>query len=426
MLKGRSANLVLTVAIAALLTSPLLVSAGVKIRLAADSDVGLGGKWTKERAEEWAAKTGNELEYLNLPPSANDVLTLFSQYWAAQSSDVDVYQIDVCWPGLAAPHAIDLKKYFSETETKEFFPRIVENNTVAGQLVAIPLFTDAGILYYRTDLLEKYGYKEPPKTWAELGDMAKKIQTGERSAGKPDFWGFVWQGSAYEGLTCDALEWIYSFNGGSLIEADGKISINNPNASEALKMAKGWVGTISPDGVTAYKEEESRNVWQSGNAAFMRNWPYAYALGSNKESAIAGKFAVTVLPKGPGDGKNAATLGGWQLMVSKYSKNQDVAADLVRYLTSNELQKKDAIELTRLPTRPALYSDKDVLAANPWFEQMLPVFNSAVARPSTVLKADYNQFASSFFNNVNQVLNNEETPEKALQVIETGAHRLVH
>jgi trehalose/maltose transport system substrate-binding protein len=256
--------------------------------------------------------------------------------------------------------------------------------------------------------------------------MAKTIQDGERAAGKVDFCGFVWQGSSYEGLTCDALEWIYSYGGGSIIEANGDISINNANALKAIELAKSWVGTISPRGVTTYKEEESRNIWQSGNAAFLRNWPYCYALGAKRESPIAGKFAVTVLPTGGDGGKNAATLGGWQLMVSRYSKNPDVAADLVRYLTSSEIQKRDAIELTRLPTRPALYTDKDVLAANPWFERMLPVFAHAVARPSTILKGNYNQFASAFFNNVSEVLNNQKPPEEALQTIEAIARRMVH
>jgi trehalose/maltose transport system substrate-binding protein len=148
---------------ALILTAPSLIAAGVTIRIAADSDVGLAGKWTKARCLEWAAKTGNQVEYLNLPPSANDVLTLFSQYWAAQTPDLDIYQIDVCWPGMAAAHAVDLKKYFSGQDMAQFFPRIVENNTVDGRLIGIPFFTDAGLLYYRTDLLEKYGYKEPPQ-----------------------------------------------------------------------------------------------------------------------------------------------------------------------------------------------------------------------------------------------------------------------
>jgi trehalose/maltose transport system substrate-binding protein len=424
-MQSKERSIVVFVSFTLLASGLATLAAGVTIRIAADSDVGEAGKWTKARTEEWAAKTGNRAEYLNLPPSANDVLTLFSQYWAAHTPDMDIYQIDVCWPGLAAAHAIDLKKYFDAETMAAFFPRIVENNTVDGRLIGVPFFTDAGLLYYRTDLLEKYGYKEPPKTWEELAAMAKAIQEGERAAGKPDFWGFVWQGSSYEGLTCDGLEWIYSFGGGSIVEGDGKISIDNPNALKALQTAKSWVGTISPRGVTNYKEEESRNVWQSGNAAFMRNWPYCYALGSSKESAIAGKFSVTVLPKGGSAGKHAATLGGWQLMVSKYSKNPEVAADLVRYLTSAEMQKRDAIELSRLPTRSALYEDKEVLAAVPWFGSLLPVFTNAIARPSTILKADYNQFATIFFNNLNEVLNDEKPAEDALRSIATGARRFI-
>src|ERR1700693_2852972 len=139
--------------------------------------------------------------------------------------------------------------------------------------------------------------KEPHKTWEELAEMAKKIQDGERKADKPDFQGFVFQGKASESVTCNAIEWIYSFGGGSIVEPDKQVTINNPKAIEALETAKSWVGTISPRGVTTYGEEEARNVWQSGNAAFMRNWPYAYALGQDPKSVISGKFDITVLPK---------------------------------------------------------------------------------------------------------------------------------
>jgi trehalose/maltose transport system substrate-binding protein len=170
--------------------------------------------------------------------------------------------VDVIWQGILAPHAVDLKKYFKEDEIKKFLPRSIENNTVGGKLASIPWFIDAGILYYRTDLLEKYGYKEPPKTWQELTEMAKKIQEGERAAGNADFQGFVFQGKASESGTCNFIEWIYSFNGGTIVEPDKKITINNPDAIKALEIAKGWVGTISPKGVTTYGEEEARNIFR--------------------------------------------------------------------------------------------------------------------------------------------------------------------
>src|SRR5271165_996730 len=416
----------LGVAFLASLLTPPAFGAGVTIRFVGEPEASSGaGPWYQAVSEEWAKKTGNKLEYIGRPNDSSAALQQYQQYWAAKSGDVDVYQIDVIWQSIAAPHAVDLKKYYKEDEISQHFPRIIQNNTVNGKLVSIPWFTDAGTLYYRTDLLEKYGYKEPPKTWEELAEMAKKIQDGERKAGKPDFQGFVFQGKASESVTCNALEWVYSYGGGVIIEPDKKVTINNPNAIKALETARSWVGTISPAGVVTYGEEEARNVWQAGNAAFMRNWPYAYALGQDPKSPIAGKFDVTVLPKGGDNGKNAACLGGWNLMVSGYSKVQDAAADLVKYLDSSDSQKKRAIALSLLPTLPALYADPEVLAKNAWFKNMVEVFKNAVARPSTVTGADYNQLSTAFFQNVNKVLTGGESGKDAVQQVERVGKRLM-
>jgi trehalose/maltose transport system substrate-binding protein len=406
------------------LLGPPLFGAGITVRFSGEPS-GEGGRYQRALAEEWAQKTGNKVEYLFRPSDGSAALQVYQQYWAAKSSDVDVYLVDVIWQGTAAPHAVDLKKYYKEDEIKAYFPRIIDNNTVGGKLVSIPLYTDAGILFYRTDLLEKYGYKEPPKTWEELAAMAKKIQDGERAAGNPDFQGFVFEGKASESVTCNALEWIYSYGGGSVIEPDKGVTINNPKAIKALETARSWVGTISPVGVTTYAEEEARNIWQAGNAAFMRNWPYAYGLGADPKSAVSGKFDVTVLPKGGETGKNAACLGGWQLMVSAYSKVPDAAAELVQYLSSPEVQKRIAIHFSVLPTRLALYSDRDVLAKNPFFKIMLNVFNNAVTRPSTVTGSDYNQLSTAFFQNVNRVLTGDESAQKAVSEVEKVAKRIV-
>ena len=411
--------------LAASLITPSVFGAGATIRFAGDSDVGEGGRWTRAAAEEWAQKTGNKIEYISRPNDASATLQLFQQYWAAKSGDVDVFMIDVIWQGIANAHAVDLKKYFTADDLKAFFPRIIENNTVGGKLVSIPWFTDAGLLYYRTDLLQKYGYSAPPKTWEELAEMAKKIQDGERKEGKADFQGFVFQGKASESVTCNAIEWIYSYGGGTIVDPDKKVTINNPKAIKALETAKSWVGTISPVGVTTYGEEEARNIWQAGNAAFMRNWPYAYALGQDPKSVISGKFDISVLPKGGEDGKNAACLGGWQLMVSAYSKAPDAAADLVKYLVSSEQQKKHTIALSQLPTLPALYEDPDVLAKLPFFKNALPVLQNAVARPSTVTGVDYNQVSTSFFQNVNQVLTGTKSAPQAVAAVESVAKRIV-
>lgn len=407
----------------ALAFTPAALAEGITLRLAAGSDGGEGGRWTRTKAEEWAKSTGNKVEYISCPTDSTQTLQQFQQYWAAKSPDVDVYMIDVIWPGIVAPHAVDLKKYVTEDEIAANFPRIIDNNTVNGQLVGMPFYTDAGLLYYRTDLLAKYGFTAPPKTWEELTTQAKTIQDGERKEGKTDFQGFVFQGKASESVTCNAVEWIFSYGGGTIIGSDKKITINDPNAVKALAIAKSWVGTISPKGVTTYGEEESRNVWQTGNAAFMRNWPYAYALGADPKSSIAGKFDVTVLPKGGDTGKNAATLGGWQLMVSKYSKHPDAAVSLVKYLTSAEAQKQQAVQLSMLPTLRALYSDPDVLAKNPWFKNVELVLENAVARPSTIAAGNYNLVSTAFFQNVNKTLSGGSTPENAVQQVERAAKR---
>jgi len=320
----------------------------------------------------------------------------------------------VIHPGILAQHAIDLTDAL-KAQNVEYFARIVENNTVDGKLVSIPFFTDAGLLYFRTDLLTKYGYEKGPETWTELEDMSKKIMEGERAA-NPDFQGFVFQGNSYEGLTCDALEWQASNGGGEIIDTDGKVTLNNPQAVAAFERAKGWVGTIAPEGVTTYGEEEARGVWQAGNSAFMRNWPYSYSLGQAADSVIKDKFDVIPVPKGDGDGgRNAATLGGWQVMVSKYSKNQDAAIELTKYITSRNIQKSYAIERSLYPTIPDLYEDADVLTANPFISKLGQVFLSAVARPSTPSGDLYGNVSTVYFTGVNQILTGQKDAAAAVE-----------
>ncbi|PJN96273.1 hypothetical protein CNY89_03550 [Amaricoccus sp. HAR-UPW-R2A-40] len=151
-----------------------------------------------------------------------------------------------------AGQLVDLKEAAKDL-TAQNFPAIVESQTVDGRLVALPLFTDAPALYYRKDLLEKHG-AAVPATWAELTETAARIQEAERAAGAADLWGFVWQGNAYEGLTCNALEWIKSFGGGQIVEADGTISINNEKAAAALDLAASWV--IADEHVVAHGRDD--------------------------------------------------------------------------------------------------------------------------------------------------------------------------
>lgn len=378
--------------------------------------VGQDFEFCKKTTEDWAKKTGNTVKLFTPPQSTTDILALFRQMFAAKSSDLDVINVDVVWPGMIKDHLIDLKPYSKGVE-KEHFPSIVANNTADGKLIAMPWFTDAGLLYYRKDLLEKHGEKAPT-TWEELAATAKKIQDAERKAGNADMQGFVFQAKAYEGLTCDAVEWLWSYGGGNIVDDKGNITVNNPKAAKALNTAASWIGTIAPTGVLNYGEEDTRGVFQSGNAVFMRNWPYAWSLGNGKDSKIAGKIGVSALPKGGADGKNAATLGGWQLAVSKYSKHPKEAADLVMYMTSKEIQKERAIKGSYNPTIPALYQDKDVLAAAPFFGDLYNVFTSAVPRPATATGLKYNEVSAAFWNATHDVLSGKEKAETSLGKLE--------
>lgn len=366
-----------------------------------------------------AMNPGVTVIVLDTPDLADDRLGLYLQFFEARSAEVDVYQIDVIWPGDLAEHFVDLYEYGAAEVAGDHFPAIIENNTVDGRLIGIPWFTDAGLLYYRTDLLEKYGYDGPPSTWNELQEMAETVQAGERAEGNSDFWGFVWQGNAYEGLTCDALEWIASNNGGTIISAEGVITVNNQNAIDIINQAAGWVGAISPGGVTGMDEEGARNAFEAGNALFMRNWPYAYSLGHMEGSSVAGNFDVAPLPAGDAEGgRPAATLGGWQLGVSAYSTNPELAADVALYMTSYDEQKIRAIEASYNPTVMALYEDEEVLAAVPFFGSLYDVFINAVARPSTATAPQYAAVSQLFFRAVHSVLTGSEDAETALALLE--------
>lgn len=357
------------------------------------------------------------VEVIARPDSATETLQQYQQNFALESAEIDVYQIDVIWPGVLGADLLDLNQYDQIVEAaSDHFPAIVENNTVGGRLVGLPWFTDAGLLYFRTDLLEKYEL-EAPQTWEELEAAARTIQEGERAEGNEDFWGFVWQGNAYEGLTCDALEWQASSGGGVIVSPDGVIEVNNEATIEAFDRAASWVGDISPDGVISFMEEDARSVWQSGNAAFMRNWPYAWSLGQAEDSAIAGLFDVSPLP-GAEAGMSAATLGGWQLAVSQYSENPDASAALVAFLASPEEQKIRAIEASYNPTIQSLYEDEDILEAAPFFGSLYDVFISATARPSTVSADQYPQVSELYYSAVHSVLTGETDAASAMEDLE--------
>ena len=402
----------------AMLASVTLVAGAHAADLAIVSgDTGNGLAFLRGQLDKFEASTGNKVTIVPMPSSTTDQVGQYKLGLAAGNTDIDVYQTDVIWAPQLADQFLDLSDAAKDV-VGQHFPSIIESQTVGGKLVAMPAFTDAPALYYRKDLLEKYG-KDVPKTWTELTATAKEIMDAERAAGNAEMWGFVFQGNAYEGLTCDALEWVKSYGGGQIVEADGTISINNPQAAKAIDMAAGWIGTIAPEGNLAYMEEESRGVWQLGNAVFHRNWPYAYSLGNGADSPIAGKFDVAPLPAGEGpDARSAATLGGWNVAVSKYSKNPDAAIELALYLSSAEVQKERAINQSNLPTIEALYDDADIAAAQPIIPSWKEIFQNAVPRPSAPTKVKYNEVSSLFWSAVHATLSGNGSAAENLEGLE--------
>jgi len=389
--------------------------AGAEIAIMASSTVDPNTPFFQNAVAKFAETTGIAVEYIFGENQTDARLQQMRQQFAAQASDIDVYQIDVIWPGVVAEHAVPVQDALGDA-VSAFFPGLVDTNTVDGNLIGIPWFTDAALLYYRTDLLEKYQL-EAPTTWSELESSAQTIMEGE-NAENPDFTGFVWQGKAYEGLTCNGLEWQVSQGGGTIVDTDGVVTVNNEMAIAAFSRAAAWVDGISPEGVTTYTEPESLNVWRAGNAAFSRNWPYQYA-ASQEAEAVAGKVGISPLPKGDGpEDISAATLGGWSMFLSKYSENQEAAIELIKYLTSAEVQKAMAVERSMLPTIESVYDDPDVAAANEFIPRLKPVFEAAVGRPSAQTGDIYPEISAVYYQQLNQVLTGAKSAEDAASSME--------
>ena len=392
---------------------------GQKITFVGDAAVGSSHKRDLLLVAKFKKQTGINVKLVPHPAASDASYQQLARNFSSKSSSIDVMMLDVVWPGAFAPYLVDLKPKLGK-QAKLHAAGIIQNDTVNGKLVAMPWFGDFGILYYRTDLLRKYDYKNPPKTWAQLISMAKKIQDGERKD-NDNFYGFVFQGNAYEGLTCDALEWIASAGGGHYID-NGKVTINNPKAKAILDQMRNQIGKITPRGVTTYQEGETHNAFVAGNAAFMRNWPYAYSVGEGADSKVKGKFSVTVLPH-VGKNPSVGTVGGWQLGVSKYSKHKDAAIEFVRWMTSPAVEKFDAIYNTNVPTIPKVAQDKAVVKANPYLKPEIANV-TRVTRPSRFLKTRYNQGSKVIYQGINQILNGSSA-SSVLPRIESQLKRLV-
>jgi len=374
-------------------------------------DQGWPGSRLGPELEEFTRQTGIRVQILPAPEAAVEQLAFWRELLDSRAEVPDVYAIDIIWTRLLADSLIDLKPYVPEEDIAAHFPELIANYTVDGKLVALPHNMNEGLLFYRVDLLAKYGYSSPPKTWEELEAMARRVQAGERANGNKDFWGFVWEGAPSEALTCNALEWQVSEGGGTILDEDGKVTINNPNTIRAWSMAARWVGSISPPGVTVYREWDAFNMWQAGKTAFMRNWTNAYVAARAEDSPTRGRFDVVSLPRGHAG--FAATLGGNGYGVSRYSRHPREAAMLVRFLASPEEQARRCRKSAEPPTVPALYKNADVLGANPYVSRVLQVREGIALRPSVPAGKMYPEVSRAYYEAVHAVLTQRQSAANA-------------
>jgi multiple sugar transport system substrate-binding protein len=346
--------------------------------------------WRSEAARVWAQIMANfEASHPGIkviqevgPSSSTEFHDLVTQKLRNRDPQMDVFFMDVVWPAefAAAGWALPLDQFFQPSARSEFLNAAVLANLYGGRLYGVPMFVDAGMLYYRKDLLAKHNLT-PPQTWPELVRQARWIMSRERD---PYLTGYSAQFKQYEGLVCNMMEFILS-NGGALWDEKRlESAVHTPQAMEAVRFVRDdIVRLIANRGILAYQEPESLALFTQGRAVFHRNWPYAWEASNDPaQSKVAGKVGVMPLPAFPGR-KSAATLGGWQLAISRFSRRPQLAWEFVQFMTSRATQKQIALSTGRAPARKELYHDPEILKRSPQFQSQFETLASAAPRPRT-------------------------------------------
>lgn len=333
---------------------------------------------------------------------------------SAKDTNLDILMLDVIRPAQYA--AAGWTASFTGKDMSKYLPAYTEANTVDGNVVALPAFADAMFLFYRKDLLDKYGISAP-RTWEELAAATKKIAEGEKN---PNLQGLSFQGKAIEGAVCTFLLPYWS-QGKSLV-ANGKLTFDHDAAVKSLKLWKGFVDEgVAKKNIAEVATDDTRKEFQAGSAVFAVNWSYAWTHFQNAESAVAGKVGVARLPA-LGGGEQASCLGGWEFGVSAYSTHQDESKKLVEYLSSEDVSIFMAVNGSLLPTYAGAYTNPDVLKAAPWFADALQVVETAKSRPVT---PRYNEVSEVIRTTVNSVLAGVTTPEDGATQIEARLKRIL-
>ncbi len=350
----------------------------------------------------------------NGPSGTGDILTIYDNTLRARSSSIDVMSIDVVYPAEFAANGwtVDLSSRWSASDRANYLPGPIKSCTYQGKIVAAPLRTDLGILYYRKDIVST-----PPTTFDQLTSLAKSNASKAR-------YGYVWQGSQYEGLVCDFVEVLGGYGGSVLDPNNSKsVTVNSPQGVQALTEMVSWVGTISPVSITTFTEEPCRQAFQNGDAIFMRNWPYAYSLGNDPtKSKVAGKFDIHSLPFGGSGTVGHSCTGGWNMAINAFSKNPDASWSFMQYMLSAPAQKQLAILGSFTPALQSVYSDPDVMQKQPLFTKLAPILQNALPRPVSPVYPDLSNIIQ---NHIHQALTKAATPAAALSALQTELQALV-
>jgi multiple sugar transport system substrate-binding protein len=364
---------------------------------------------------EFTDSTGISVRFLRQPTDTDQRRQGLIVPLKAQKSDPDIFLMDVVWvaqfaaSGWLMPITNNIES--DDLNLGVFFESIISAvDTYNGEIIALPVYNDCGLLYYRKDLLAKQDL-DPPVTWFELISSSKLIQENERRS-NPRFYGFVWQGAQYEGLICTYLEFLES-HGGTMLDAKGNVVLVNAENIKAVNMMKSMIHEhkISPPNTyTEMKEEEVRLFFESGNALYERNWPYAWALHTSEKSPIKDNVGVTILPRAV-TGHHAAALGGWHAGISRFSDRKEQALILLRFILSYDVQKRLALDLAWNPGRRDIYEDEDIRNAIPHIRVLKHAFENAAARPGLPY---YTQLSTIMQKHINAIIAGKASTEIAL------------
>lgn len=352
--------------------------------------------------------------WLQGPSSTTDFLQKLTTMLRARSHSVDVMSIDIVYPAEFAANqwTTPIDDKWPASERANYLNGPILACTYNGKIWAAPLRTDLGLIYYRTDLISS-----PPNTWDDMTTMAQQAQAKSK-------YGYVWQGAQYEGLVCDFVEVLHGYGGAVLDPNDPKkVTVNSPEAVQALARMVSWVGTISPDAVTTYMEDVARNVWQQGNSVFMRNWPYAYSLGNDpSQSKIPGKFDIHGMLYGGSNTVGHSAIGGWNLAINAFTPDANAAWSFMHYMLQPDAQKALAINASLTPTLKSAYQDSAVQTKQPLFTKLAPVLLTALPRPVSPV---YPDLSNAIQLNVYQALKKQVSPQAALSNLQSQLQSLV-